>query len=443
MVVFDTCCFFPEAEGLHYITVSGLVIEKAATQRAPPTAFQPGAIGVHWSKGWIIENCTVRYSKCAGVSLGKRREERDNLWSIDPSKSGTQTYTEQIFANLKRDWSKEHVGSHTIRNNEIYACGQAGIVGCMGGAFSVISGNHIHDVNNHLEFGGTEMAGIKLHAAIDVRIEDNLIHDCIRGLWLDWEAQGAQVSRNAFFANMAEDIFLEVCHGPCTVENNLLLSEYSLTNVSQGTAFVHNLFAGKTRLLRDPGRFTMYHFPHDTAVAGLMVIYGGDDKAAGNLYVGDGTDGACGNAIYNGYPTSRSQLDMPDSGLPMDYADRTLPVLIRDNLYFCGARPYEKEQGAVEEADFSLVLRVVQADGQYVLETNFPDYPFAATLDLTDSAGLGKSFQSEAAYENADGTPFMLDRNYMGTYREAKTIPGPLARPLARIPLNPDRKTGG
>lgn len=436
-------CFFPEVEGLNYITVSGLVIEKAATQWAPPTAFQPGAIGVHWSKGWIIENCTVRYSKCAGVSLGKRREERDNIWSFDPSKSGTQTYTEQIFANLKRDWSKEHVGSHTIRNNEIYACGQAGIVGCMGGAFSVISGNHIHDVNNRLEFGGAEMAGIKLHAAIDVRIEDNLIHDCIRGLWLDWEAQGARVSRNAFFANMTEDIFLEVCHGPCTVENNLLLSEYSLSNVSQGTAFVHNLFAGKTRLLRDPGRFTMYHFPHDTAVAGLMVIYGGDDKAAGNLYVRNGTDGACGNAVYNGYPTSLSQLDMPDSGLPMDYADRTLPVFIRDNLYFCGARPYEKEQGAVVAADFSVVLRVVHADGQYVLETNFPEYSFAAALDPTDSAMLGKSFQSEAAYENADGTPFTLDRDYMGTLREGKTIHGPFAKPLARIPLNPDRKTGG
>lgn len=128
------------------------------------------------------------------------------------------------------------MGGHIIRNNEICACGQAGIVGCMGGAFLVISGNHIHDINNRLEFGGAEMAGVKLHAAIDVRLEDNLIHDCIRGLWLDWEAQGARVSRNAFFANSTEDIFIEVCHGPCTVENNLLLSEYSLTNVSQGIA---------------------------------------------------------------------------------------------------------------------------------------------------------------------------------------------------------------
>lgn len=435
-------CFFPETEGLNYITVSGLVIEKAATQWAPPTAFQPGAIGTHWSKGWVIENCIVRNSKCAGISLGKRREERDNIWSRDPSKSGTQTYTEQIFANLKRDWSKERVGGHTIWNNEIYACGQTGIVGCMGGAFSVIAANHIHDINNRMEFGGAEMAGVKLHAAIDVQLRDNLIHDCSMGLWLDWEAQGVRVSQNAFFANTAGDIHIEVCHGPCTVENNLMLSEYSLLNVSQGTAFVHNLFAGKTRMVRDPSRFTMYHFPHDTAVAGLMVIYGGDDKVIGNIYVGNGVEEAHGNAIYNGYPAGGSRLDMPDNGLPMAYESSTLPVFIRDNLYLSGAKPYEKETGAVEAADFEALLRVTHEDGQYVLETNLPGYCFAAALDLTDSAKLGKSFQSAAAYENADGTPFMLEEDFLGKLRQEKTIPGPFAAPLTRIPLNPARKLG-
>lgn len=313
-------------------------------------------------------------------------------------------------------------------------------MGCMGGAFSVISGNHIHDINNRQEFGGSEMAGIKLHAAIDVQIEDNLIHDCIRGLWLDWEAQGTRVSRNAFFANTTEDIFIEVCHGPCTVENNLLLSEYSLSNVSQGVAFVHNLFAGKTRMLRDPNRFTMYHFPHDTAVAGLMVIYGGDDRVIGNLYVGDGTGDACGNGIYDSYPDSGSRPDTPDNGLPMAYADGTLPVYIRDNLYFGGARPYARETGAVEAPDFPATFRVVRSGGRYILETNLPDYHFAAALELTNSAALGKAFQAEAAYENADGTSFTLERDYMGAVRGAKTIPGPFAVPLDRVPLDPEMK---
>lgn len=43
-------CFFPQNEGVNYITVSGLTLRQAATQWAPPTAFQAGIIGPHWSK---------------------------------------------------------------------------------------------------------------------------------------------------------------------------------------------------------------------------------------------------------------------------------------------------------------------------------------------------------------------------------------------------------
>lgn len=429
-------CFFPEQEGLGYITVSGLTLENAATQWAPPTAFQPGIIGPNWSKGWIIENCMVRNYKCAGISLGKRREAGDNIWSYDPTKSGTQTYTELVFENLKRDWSGEHVGSHIVRNNEIYGCGQAGIVGCMGGAFSVISGNHIHDVKNRLEFGGWEMAGIKLHAGIDVQIEDNLIHHCNRAVWLDWQAQGARVARNAFFANREDDMLIEVCHGPCTVDHNLFLSECSLLNMSQGVAYVHNLFAGEVKLFQEPNRFTMYHFPHDTFVHGLMVIYGGDDRVIGNLYLGSGT----GTAGYNGYPDQNSKQDTPENGMPASFANNPLPVRIRDNLYLGGAKPYEQETGAVEAAGFQTSVRTVLEDGQWFLETNLPDYAFDPCLPLVTTETLGQAFQAEAAYENPDGTPFTLSLDFTGTTRGDKNIPGPLTSPMRKIPLNPKSK---
>ena len=97
----------------------GLIIENVATQWAPPTAFQAGAIGPHWSRGWVIESCTVRNCKCCAISLGKRREDTDNLWTRDPAKGGAQTYTEVIFTNLHHDWTRNEVGSHTVRNNTI------------------------------------------------------------------------------------------------------------------------------------------------------------------------------------------------------------------------------------------------------------------------------------------------------------------------------------
>ena len=63
--------FMPSETGIGYITVSGFNINKAATTWAPPAAYQDGVIGPHWSRGWIIEDCEISNSKCAGISLGK------------------------------------------------------------------------------------------------------------------------------------------------------------------------------------------------------------------------------------------------------------------------------------------------------------------------------------------------------------------------------------
>ena len=71
-------CFAPKEEGIGYITLSGFTVCKAATQWAPPTAFQEGMIAPHWSKGWIIEDCEVFESKCCGISLGKYLQKTNN-----------------------------------------------------------------------------------------------------------------------------------------------------------------------------------------------------------------------------------------------------------------------------------------------------------------------------------------------------------------------------
>ena len=73
--------FYPEKEGMNYITVRGFTLEQAATPWSPPTAEQVGLIGTHWSKGWIIEDNTIQYSACAGVTLGKHGDEFDNTYN--------------------------------------------------------------------------------------------------------------------------------------------------------------------------------------------------------------------------------------------------------------------------------------------------------------------------------------------------------------------------
>lgn len=312
-------CFLPKAEGINYITLSGFTVREAATQWAPPTAYQDGMIGPHWSKGWIIEDCDIYESKCSGISLGKYLQpENDNKWLKWKYKDGTQTERDCICQASYEGWDKEHIGSHTIRRCNIHDCGQTGIVGHLGGIFSVIEDNHIHHINNKQNLAGAEIGGIKMHAAIDVIIRRNHIHNCTRGIWLDWQAQGTRVTQNLFHDNtlavdrskidvsdqdammstltaMGEDLFIEVSHGPTLVDNNIMLSDRALKFAAQGGAFVHNLIAGSLTCIgtgTDNGalshpsvRYTPYHAKHGTAVMGFMTILHGDARFYNNIFV--------------------------------------------------------------------------------------------------------------------------------------------------------------
>lgn len=165
-------------------------------------------------------------------------------------KSGYQYQLETVFRAVQAGWCKEKIGSHIVRNNTIYDCGQNGIVGNHGGAFSEIYENHIYNIGNRQEFFGFEIAGIKLHAAIDTHIHHNVIHDCFWGTWLDWQAQGARLSSNIYFDNIDKDLWLEVTHGPLMVDNNIFASKKNFTNNVQGAAFVNNIFAGDYAVLQ-------------------------------------------------------------------------------------------------------------------------------------------------------------------------------------------------
>ncbi len=179
-------CFYPDKTGVNHITLSGFTVKQAATTWAPPTAYQEGMIGPHWSKGWIIEDCEVSDSKCSGISLGKYLQpNNENKWTTKFYKDGTQTERDAICQAQTEGWTKENIGSHTVRRCNIHDCGQTGIVGHLGGVFSVIEDNHIHHINNKQDLAGAEIGGIKMHAAIDVIIRRNHFHHCTRGLWLD------------------------------------------------------------------------------------------------------------------------------------------------------------------------------------------------------------------------------------------------------------------
>lgn len=457
-------CFFPSKVGRSYITLDGFTLCRCACTWAPPTAFQDGMIGTHWSKGWVIENCEIYQARCCGISVGKYLQPgNDNKWANRSRKSGTQNERDVICRAVNEGWDKKSVGSHTIRNCHIHDCGQAGIVGHLGGAFSRIEHNHIHHINNKQELDGAEIGGIKLHAAIDTVIRGNHIHHCTRGLWLDWQAQGTRVTGNLFHHNappdgtkilynleMGEDIFVEVSHGPTLIDCNLLLSDHSCRLSTQGVAMAHNLIAGsftKVGTGTDNGglpRYTPYHVPHGTKINGFMTILHGDMRFYNNLFVQQrirtcfdedmkdlniDLNKYTGTFVYDTYPDREEYEAMFADGNLFNYARyyTHLPVSCEGNLYANGARPCRREkEPAVLDKPVELMLE--QRDGGwYLTVSGLPDRTFEQ-CSVVNTARMGEAFEPEQPFEAPDGSPITIDRDYFGNPVAEHPLPGPFAQ---------------
>jgi len=409
-------CFYPDRPGINYITIRGFHISQAATQWAAPTAEQIGIIATHWNKGWIIENNVISDSKCSGITLGKERGTGHNVWSADKSIDGSIHYIEVTFRTLRNGWNKDHVGSHIVRNNTIFNCEQTGICGSMGAAFSLIENNHIYNIWTKRQFTGAEIGGIKFHAAVDAVVTRNRIHDCGRGLWFDWMTQGTRISRNLLYNNDLEDLFLEVNHGPFLVDNNILLSPASIRTQSQGGAFVYNLIAGTVYMWSEPGRFTPYFLPHSTEVAGLSTIYSGDDRFYNNIFIGIGDE-------ENSKTKYKHGLEV--------YNSAKLPVWIKGNVYYYGARPSEKDLDYIDLPAFNPELHLTEnGDNVYLALTLDNEYNKHKVECITSDL-LGVAKIPEARFENPDGTLVRFDQDYFGHLRSSENeVAGPFVDPV-------------
>ena len=463
-------CFMPSKTGVGYITVKGFNVNKAATTWAPPAAYQDCMIGPHWSKGWIIEDCEIWGSKCSGIGLGKYLDpENDHFFTTKHVKSPTQMERDAVCRGQYHGWLKENIGSHIIRRNEIHHCEQGGIIGRMGGVFSLIEDNHIHHINNMMELGGAEIAGIKMHAAIDVVMRRNHIHHSTMGIWCDWEAQGTRITQNLLHDNIrpdfakqltggmpSQDIFVEVSHGPTLIDNNILLSDVSLRFATQGVAMVHNLICGALTMVGagTGDRYTPYHMPHRTEVMGFMTFLHGDNRFYNNIFVqkyssaefslrNDSTDKPetenrlVGTFCWDEYPTYDewiAQFDMDNEipnmqGLAPAHAGH-LPVWAAGNVYLGGAKSWKKETDKFVDEDADVYVEYEERDGKgggWYIKTNVYDYIKDYRGGMIYSDLLGNAFEPDQRFENPDGTPITFDADYFGGHRGAAVLPGPFA----------------
>jgi len=417
-------CFYPVKTGINYLTITGFHFSQAATQWAPPTAEQPGLIGTNWSKGWIIENNSISDSKCSGISLGKDRASGQNVWLANKDKDGSQHYNEVIFKAMRAGWSKETIGSHIVRNNTIFNCEQTGICGSLGAVFSQIYNNHIYNIWVKRQFSGAEIAGIKIHAAIDVTISNNRIHNADKGIWLDWMAQGTILNANLFYNNYDEDVFIEVNHGPILFSNNILLSARSILSQSEGCAFVHNLITGSIHFWEEQKRFTPYHFPHSTTVAGMMTITKGDDWFYNNIF---SADSAQANQLITdkSFPHPYHYKDFT-FGLS-SFEDAKLPVYIGSNIYLNGYIPYSKEKNSLVHKTINPAVSLEEREENVFLHITMDSTIKEIKTQRITTKLLGKTKMSGLPFEHPDGSPLEIDTDYFGNKR---SITNPLVGPF-------------
>ena len=392
--------FYPDRPGRNYITVRGFTMRHAATPWSGAMSEQIGLIGTHWSKGWVIEKNVISHSMNTGVTLG-----RYQIQGAPKPPATAPGFVRSCELALENGWSKENVGSHIVRDNEISHCEKNGIHGSLGGIFSTIEGNSIHDIATRGWIGGPDVAGLKLLASNDVLIRNNHIYRCggAGGVWLDWMAQGTRLTGNLLHDN-SNDLFMEVNHGPYLIDNNLFLSKKSLMDWSQGSAYVHNLFAGAISGLKE-GRKTPYFTPHTVRNMKVSNIQHKDARFHNNLFVG-----------HNGL-----------SGL----AGVAENLQAAGNVYLAGAKPSAHDRDALVAADFDPAIKLQEkADGWWLEMAVDPAWTTRQRRAIVTTALLGKATIPDAPFEQPDGAPYRLDGDYSGKRRNTENpAPGPFQLP--------------
>ena len=208
--------------------------------------------------------------------------------------------------------------------------------------------------------------------------------------------------------------------------------------MSQGTAFVHNLFVGELFVRPDTNRFTLYHLPHSTMVGGVMLVYGGDDRLLNNIFIGNDGDssngGTYGTICYNGYSNSTVKKTT-DNDTPAADIGRTLPTKIKNNLYLSGAKACKHEQNPRFLPGFKPEFIIEEEDGYFWLRTNFTDMPSDMVAERVATESLGIAFEAEQPFENRDGSPVSVDSDFSDSPRGEKTFIGPFERWCKKIRL--------
>ena len=195
-------------------------------------------------------------------------------------------------------------------------------------------------------------------------------------------------------------------------------------------------------------RYTPYHVPHRTEVAGFMTIQHGDARFYNNIFVQQEVPGSyfehrekhgtvveynfvCGTVPYDGYPTEKDYLaqfkewNIETESNKDRYYDH-MPVWSVGNVYLNGAKPCDLEKDALV-SDAPVKLELKEEDGKVCLCTDLYDQLADVSCGVISTETLGQAFEPEQKFESPNGDPIIFNRDYFDNARGLSVIPGPFA----------------
>jgi hypothetical protein len=117
------------------------------------------------------------------------------------------------------------------------------------------------------------------------------------------------------------------------------------------------------------------------------------------------------------------------------YNNVKLPVWVAGNIFYNGAKPYEKEENFIESSNFDPEIKLKEEGGKVYLNLIFDQKYFDQKREQISSEKLGKAKIPKAGFENPDGTSLIFDTDYFGNIRSAEnSVAGPFVN-LKKGPL--------
>ena len=260
--------FAPEARGLAYVRISGIVFEKFGNGQMPP---QRGAISVSRGHHWIVEKCTVRDVHTVGVDLGVQSH-----WVAWERPRGF---------DIIRDCTFERCGVHavcgvpgngySIRNVLVERCRFDGI-------------GWLYSLHGH-----TESGAVKFHFSDGCLVRRNVFTNLKWGeaVWIDKCVSNNRIAYNVVVDSAFADtaFFVE-----CTCEPNRI--DHNAVVRCSGVVFADKLAKGG--VARRGGHFCRASETDHTLVDGNFIA-----DIEGALFIDDGRNPEKGRRPREGYPT--------------------------------------------------------------------------------------------------------------------------------------------